>query len=181
MTEPEQHQPPEVIESRRIHKRWIGLRIDTLRHASGRENQIDVIEHRGGVTLLAFDDEGRVLLVRQYRHAAGRVMLELPAGTIDPGEAPEVCAERELQEETGYKPGHMERLGGFFSAPGYCDEYLHIFLCRELIESKLQGDEESISAVAVPLDELVAMIASGEIEDAKTAAALLLYQSRNGL
>lgn len=181
MTASEEHQAPEVIESRQIHKRWIGLRIDTLRHPSGRENQVDVIEHKGGVTLLAFDDQDRVLLVRQYRHAAGRVMLELPAGTIDPGEAPEVCAERELQEETGYKPGRMERIGGFYTAPGYCDEYLHVFLCRDLMESKLDGDEESISAEAVPMNELLRMIASGEIEDAKTAGALLLYQSRNGL
>lgn len=181
MTTPEPFQPPEVIASRRIYERWLGLRVDTLRHASGREHQIDVVEHQGGVTLLAIDGQERVLLVRQYRHAIGRELLELPAGTLDPGESPETCAERELQEETGYRPGRMERIGGFFTAPGYCDEYLHVYLCRDLVESKLEGDEESISAVAVPMAELLRMIAAGEVEDAKTAAALLLYQRRNAL
>jgi len=171
---------PEVIASERVHDRWLGLRIDTLRYASGREGAIDVVEHRGGVTLLALDAEGRVLLVRQYRHAIGRALLELPAGTIDPGESPEVCAERELQEETGYRPGRMERLGGFYSAPGYCSEYLHVFLCTDLIESRLQGDEEAIYLHPTPLEDLLRLAAAGEIEDAKTAGALLLYLAREG-
>jgi ADP-ribose pyrophosphatase len=171
---------PEVIASRKVHAGWLGLRVDTLRYASGREGTIDVVEHRGGVTLLPIDAEGRVLRVRQYRHAIGRVLLELPAGTIDPGESPEVCAERELQEETGYRPGRMERLGGFYSAPGYCSEYLHVFLCTDLIESRLQGDEEAIHLQPVPLDDVLRLVAAGEIEDAKTAGALLLYLAREG-
>ena len=166
---------PEVIESRRVHEGWFGVRIDTLRYASGREGTIDIVEHRGGVTLVAIDGGGRLLLVRQYRQPAGRELLELPAGTIDPDEAPEACAERELQEETGYRPGRMERLGGFYTAPGYCTEYLHVFLCTELVESRLQGDEESISVVRLPVEEAVRLVAEGEIEDAKTAGALLLY------
>jgi len=166
---------PEVIESRQVHKRWVGLRIDRLRYPSGFEQDIDVVEHNGGVTLIAFDSDERLLLVRQYRHSTGRELLELPAGTIDPGETPEACAVRELQEETGYKPGRIERLGGFFTAPGYCNEYLHLFLCSDLSESRLQGDEEAIDVERVSLDEALRMIVEGRIEDAKTASALLLY------
>ena len=158
----------------------MGLRVDTLRYASGREGTIDIVEHPGGVTLVAFDDEGRLLLVRQYRHSAGRELLELPAGTLDPGETPEACAERELQEETGYRPGRMERLGGFYSAPGYCDEYLHVFLCTDLVESQLEGDEEAIHLERVPLEEALRLAAEGGIEDAKTAGALLLYLRSRG-
>ena len=170
--------PPEVLSTRRLHQGWVGLRIDTLRHASGNERDAEVVEHRGGVTIVAFDLDGLLLLVRQYRHATGRELLELPAGTIDAGESPEVCAERELQEETGYRPGHMERLGGFYSAPGYCDEYLHVFLCQDLIESRLEGDEEAIHVERLPLDEVLRRISAGAIEDAKTAAALFLYLRR---
>ena len=103
---------PDVVASRRVHDGWIGLRVDTLRFASGREGTIDVVEHPGGVTIVAFDRDERLLLVRQYRHPAGRELLELPAGTLEPGETPESCAERELQEEAGYRPGRLERLGG---------------------------------------------------------------------
>jgi ADP-ribose pyrophosphatase len=171
---------PEVTGSRRVHKRWIGLRVDHLRYPSGNEHDIDVVEHNGGVTLLAFDNDDRLLLVRQYRPATGEIMLELPAGTIDGAEPPEQCAIRELQEETGYKPERIERLGGFWTAPGYCNEYLHVFLCRGLSESKLQGDEEAIDVERVTLDEALRMIVDGEIEDAKTAGALLLYLQMKG-
>ena len=169
---------PEVAASQRVHQGWVGLRIDRLRYAGGQESTTEVIEHRGGVTLVAFDREDRLLLVRQYRHPAGRVLLELPAGTIDPDESPEICAERELQEETGYRPGRMERLGGFYSAPGYCSEYLHVYLCTELVESRLEGDEVQIALQPMPLDEALRLLATGEIEDAKTAGALLLYLQR---
>lgn len=171
---------PEVIASRRVHKRWVGLRVDRLRYPSGNEHDIDVVEHNGGVTLVAFDDEGRLLLVRQYRHATGETMLELPAGTLDDDEPPEQCAIRELQEETGYKPARIERLGGFWTAPGYCNEYLHVFLCTDLSESKLQGDEEAIDVERYSIDEALRMIVDGEIEDVKTSAALLLYLQLKG-
>ena len=167
--------PPEVIASERIYDRWLGVRVDTLRYASGREGTIDVIEHRGGVTILAIDSQDRVLLVRQYRHAVGRDLLELPAGTIDAGESPERCAERELREETGYRPARLHRLGGFYSAPGYCSEYLHVFFASGLTASPLQGDEEAISVERVPLEDALRLITSGDIEDMKTAGALLLY------
>ena len=173
---------PEVLASERVHQGWIGLRVDTLRYANGHEGTIDVVEHRGGVTLVAFDAQGRLLLVRQYRHPAGRELLELPAGTLDAGESPETCAERELREETGYRPGRIERLGGFYLAPGYCSEFQHVFLCSDLTESPLESDDlgEDVHLVRVTLDEALRLAASGEIEDAKTVAALLLYTQRGG-
>jgi len=169
---------PEVVASRQIHSGWLGLRIDRLRYPNGRETTSEVIEHGGGVVLVAFDEGGRLLMVRQYRHPTGRLLLELPAGTIDPGEEPEVCAARELQEETGFLPRRIDKLGGFYSAPGFCSEYLHVFLCGDLVESSLEGDEVQIALQPVPLDDVLAMIMAGQIEDAKTAGALLLYLQR---
>ncbi len=171
---------PDVTASRRVHEGWVNVRIDSLRYASGRESTIEVVEHGGGVTLIALDHEGRVLLVRQYRHPLGRWLIELPAGTLDAGEAPNVCAERELQEETGYRPNTIRRLGGFYLAPGYCTEYQTVFLCTELVESRLQGDEDAIHLERLPLAEVLRLIVAGEIEDAKTSAALLLYLRANG-
>jgi ADP-ribose pyrophosphatase len=139
---------------------------------------MDVVEHPGGVTVLAFDDQDRVLLVRQYRHPVGRPLLELPAGTLEPGESPEHCASRELQEETGYRADRLERLGGFYSAPGYCSEYLYVFLAEGLLESKLDGDEEDIRVERHSLAEVNELVAAGEVEDAKTLAALTLLGQR---
>jgi ADP-ribose pyrophosphatase len=162
-----------------VHEGWVGLRIDRLRFANGHESVQDVVEHRGGVTLVAIDHDARVLFVRQYRHPAGKELLELPAGTSDRNETPEQCAERELQEETGYRPGRLERLGGFYLAPGYCSEYQHVFLATDLSESRLQGDEPSIHVERHSLEDALSLVRSGAIEDAKTAAALLLYVERD--
>ncbi len=174
------HDAPEVLSSERIHGRWLGLRVDTLRYPRGYETTHDVVEHRGGVTILPIDTDDTVLFVSQYRHAIGRDLLELPAGTLDEGEEPEACAQRELQEETGYRAGSIERLGGFYSAPGYCTEYIPAFLCTDLTESRLDGDEDAIDVVRVPFEDALRMVARGEIEDAKTLAALLLYLRRRG-
>lgn len=178
MTPPDR--PPDVVASRRVHDGWVGLRVDTLRFASGREGTIEVVEHPGGVTILASDRDQRLLLVRQYRHPASRELLELPAGTLEPGETPESCAARELQEEAGYKPGRLERLGGFYLAPGYCTEYQHVFLASDLVASRLEGDEEAIYLETASLEEALRLVAAGEIEDAKTVAALLLYLGKAG-
>ena len=172
------HDASEILSSERVHDRWLGLRVDRLRYPSGYETTHDVIEHHGGVTLLPIDADDVVLFVSQYRHAIGRDLLELPAGTLDEGEEPEGCAQRELQEETGYRAGSIERLGGFYSVPGYCTEYLPAFLCTALTESRLDGDEDAIDVVRVPFEDVLGMVARGEIEDAKTLAALLLYLRR---
>jgi ADP-ribose pyrophosphatase len=138
----------------------------------------EVIEHHGAVVIVATDEDKNVLLVSQFRHAAGRELLELPAGGIDPGETPEQTARREMQEETGYNPAKLESMGGFYSAPGYAAEFLHLFLATELLPSRLFAeDTEEIRLVRVPLKIAVEMIRKGEIEDAKSIAGLLYYSA----
>ena len=166
---------PEVIASRLAYEGWVNVRLDKLRFPSSSERENTVVEHPGGVTLVALDDEDRLLFVRQYRHATGGWLLELPAGTLDAGEAPETCVARELQEETGYRPQRIERLGGFYTAPGFLTEYLHVFLCTGLVESQLQGDEATIHLERFTVEDALRKIAAGDIEDAKTGAALLMY------
>ena len=172
------HEQP--VESRRLYEGTIlNLREDTLRLPSGRRAPYLVVEHPGAVVILAIDGEGRVLLVRQYRHPTGRSLLELPAGTRDPGEQPLACAERELREETGFRPGRLERMGGFYSAPGYCTEYLEAYLATDLEPAPLEsGDEEGLQVEALPLEQLLVLAAEGRLEDAKSLATLLLYLQR---
>lgn len=142
----------------------------------GREQPREVVRHPGAVALIALDERGDILMVRQYRIAAERVMLEIPAGTLDPAEPPEVCAVRELQEETGFKPGTLQSLHGFFVAPGYTTEYIHLFLATDLSESRLPGDDDEFIEVAhVPLADLLAMIERGDISDGKSIIGLLRY------
>ena len=166
-----------TLSSRYVYKgHTIRLRLDKIVLPSGKETLREVIEHNGAVAIVAVDDEKNVLLVRQFRHAAGKELLELPAGGVDPGEAPEETARREMQEETGYSPGKMESMGGFYSAPGYASEYLHLFLATELTPARLIAeDTEEIKLVSVPLGKAVELIHSGEIQDAKSIAGLLYY------
>lgn len=157
----------------------VGLRLDTVELPSGRQALREVVEHGQCVAMVVRDAQGQVLLVRQFRQAAGRAMLEIPAGGVDPGEDIEACVRRELREETGYLPRKVTRLGGFFSSPGFCTEYLHLFLAEELEASPLTAeDTESIEVVSVPRAEIPRLIASGEICDAKSIAGLLLALSR---
>ena len=169
--------PEEQISSRAVYRgRVVDLTVDQVRLPSGRSATREVIRHPGAVVILALDTGDNVLLVRQYRYPTGRALLEVPAGTLDPGEDPLDCAARELAEETGFRAGRWQRLGGFFSAPGYCTEYLHAFLATELQEGELQaGDEEEIALLRMPLAEVWRRVDEGEIEDAKSLAVLLLF------
>lgn len=152
------------------------LRVDTVRMPSGRESTREVIEHSECVAIVAVDSDDNVLLVRQFRYAVGKELLEVPAGGIDPGEGPAEAVRREMQEETGYRPGKVERLGGFYSAPGFCTEYLHLYLATDLTPSRLYAeDTEIIRLEQVPIDEIRGLITSGRIEDAKSIAGLLTY------
>ncbi len=154
----------------------IRLRVDEVVLPSGKETVREVIEHNGAVAIVAVDEEKNVLLVRQFRHAAGKELLEIPAGGINPGETPEETARREMQEETGYVPGKLERLGGFYSAPGYASEYLHLFLATGLMPARLIAeDTEEIKLVRIPHGEVVELIRRGDIQDAKSIAGLLYY------
>lgn len=155
--------------------RVITLRRDTIRTTDGKEFQREVVAHPGAVVVVAVEQE-QLLFVRQYRYAAGESLLELVAGTLEPGEDPSVTAGRELQEEAGFKAGRLTRLGEFFSAPGFCSELLHCFLAEDLTPSRLPGDEdEEIDVERYSLSEVLRMAAAGEIRDAKTLAGVLLY------
>jgi len=155
--------------------RSLRLRVDQVVKPDGSRTTREVVEHVNVVVLLPLDREGRILMVRQYRHAVERVLLELPAGGIDPGETPEQAAGRELREETGCAPGRLERLGGFYAAPGYLTEYLHFFRATELERSPLTAeDTDEIEVVPVRPSDIQAMVSSGQICDSKSLAALRL-------
>jgi ADP-ribose pyrophosphatase len=156
----------------------IRLRVDNVVMPSGRETVREVIEHDGAVVIIPVDEDKNVLLVRQFRYAVNKELLELPAGGIDPGETPAQAAFREMQEETGYAPGRLQNLGGFYSAPGYAGEFLHLFLAEELTPARLIAeDTEEIKLVRMPLEEAVGLIKSGEIQDAKSVAGLLYFKT----
>ncbi len=170
---------PRVIETKRIYEgKVINLRVDTIVE-KGQKLERTVVEHRGAVTVVPLDSKGRVLMVRQYRHAAKRYLLELPAGGLDEGEKPLAAAQRELQEEIGYKAGKLERVGGFFTAPGFCEEYMHLFIATGLTPSRLQhDDDEDIHVEPTPLSKIPGLIRTGAIEDAKSLVGLLTVLSR---
>jgi len=151
------------------------VRRDEVRLPNQRTMHLDIIEHVGAVTIIPVDNGGRILFVRQYRHAAGRELLELPAGTLDPGEPAETCAMREIREETGYAARKMIKLGEFFLAPGYSTEYMVVYLATELKHDPLPGDQdEFITLQPIPIDEAYSMALSGGLLDGKSLAGLLL-------
>jgi ADP-ribose pyrophosphatase len=134
----------------------------------------EIVEHRGAVAIVALDEDDNVLLVRQFRKPVESELLEIPAGTLEPGEEPESCALRELEEETGYNAGRLERILGFYSSPGFCSEYIHIYFATDLMRSKAKASaDESIEVVKVPFSKALEMVLSGEICDAKTIIGLL--------
>lgn len=156
--------------------RAVRLRVDTVKMPGGRETTREIVEHSDCVAIIALDDKDNVLLVNQFRKPVEKELLEIPAGGIEPGEKLEDCVRRELREETGFLPKKVERLGGFYSSPGYCTEYLHLFLATELVPSPLQAeDSESIRLIRVRLGEVLGLISSGSICDAKSIAALLFF------
>jgi ADP-ribose pyrophosphatase len=166
-----------TLSSRRIYEgRAVRLRVDTVELSGGRQTTREVVEHDDCVAIVAVDDKDNVLLVKQFRKPVEKELLEIPAGGIDPGETPEDCVRREMREETGFLPQKLVKLGGFYSAPGFCTEYLHLYLATDLVHSPLQAeDTENISLVRQPLKEIPELIASGAIVDAKSLAGLLAF------
>jgi ADP-ribose pyrophosphatase len=166
-----------TLSSRLIYDgRAVRLRVDTVRLPSGRKTTREIVEHSDCVAIIAIDDKDNVLLVNQFRESVEKELLEIPAGGIELGEEPVDCVRRELREETGFLPQKVERLGGFYSTPGYCNEYLHLYLATDLVSSPLQAeDSESIRLVRVPLGQIRGLITSGSICDAKSIAGLLIF------
>ncbi len=156
--------------------RAVKLRVDTVQMPSGRKTTREIVEHRDCVAIVAIDADDNVLLVNQFRQPVANELLEIPAGGIDGNEDPIAAVRREMQEETGFLPRKVERLGGFYSAPGYCTEYLYLYLATDLVPSQLYAeDTEIIKLVRVPVTEIPSLIASGRICDAKSIAGLLTF------
>ncbi|MDY6906970.1 MAG: NUDIX hydrolase [Chloroflexota bacterium] len=169
-----------VVESRQVYQgRIVSLRVDRVVLPSGRETTREVVEHGDCVAVVPLDGEGNVILVRQFRTPVGRELLELPAGGIEAGERPSQCARRELVEETGYRAQGMEPIGGFYASPGYCTEFLHLFLATGLEPGPGAAmEDEFIDVVPVPLSEVAGLIESGQVQDAKSVAGLLALLRR---
>ncbi len=158
--------------------RVVKLRVDTVNIPGGRETRREVVEHIDCVAIVAIDTDDNLLLVKQFRKPVEKELLEIPAGGIEPGEDPVTTVRREMQEETGYLPQKVERLGGFYPAPGFCTEYLYLYLATDLTPSQLHAeDTESIKLTQVPISQIPSLITSGSICDAKSVAGLLIYSS----
>lgn len=154
------------------------IRRDTLKTPDGRETKFDIVEHGGSVVIVPVDADGNILFVRQYRHAAGMDMLELPAGTRDGDEPFEDCAAREIREETGMEAGKLIHVGSFYLAPGYSTEYMGVFLAADLKHNPLEADDdEFLSVEKLSVKEALRMAEKGEMPDAKSLAALLMARS----
>ena len=151
------------------------IRRDHLKTPDGRETKFEIIEHGGSVVVIPIDGNGNMLLVRQYRHATGGDLLELPAGTLDGGEDPKVCAAREIREETGMAADTLTKLGDFFLAPGYSTEFMVVFLATDLSHNPLEADaDEFLSVEFIPVAEAIQIAERGDMPDAKSLAALFL-------
>ncbi len=174
---------PRLIRSERVYSgRLFNVDLDTIEMHNGVMALRETLQHPGAVAMVPVDEDGNLLLVTQYRHSAGRLLLELPAGTLEKGEEPIAAVARELQEEIGYAPGRVTGLGGFYVAPGYTSEYIHLFVCDELSVSILAGDEdEDIEVHTLTPAEALAAIEEGRICDAKSVVGILRWARRNGI
>ena len=173
---------PKVRLTRQVHQgHVINVRVDRVELSNGHTFDLDIIEHPGAAAVVPIDAEGNIYLVRQPRHAAGKALLEIPAGKLEKGEKPERCAARELEEEAGQRAGHLEALGSIYTTPGFCNERIWLFLATQLTATRQQLDAEEVIIVErMPFATAVKMAGSGEIEDAKTICALLRAQTALG-
>lgn len=168
------------LASKRIHSgRVINLDVDTVRFPNGSTGELEIIRHPGAAAVLPFasDPHGAdptILLIEQYRYAANGPLIEIPAGRVNPGEAPELCARRELLEEVGVKAGRLERLTTIWTTPGFTDERIHLFWASDLTADKhAREPDEFIEVTPKPLSEVLTLIRDGVICDAKTVLGIL--------
>lgn len=174
----------EILKSEYLYRgKILNLRLDQARLKDDRESRLvsrEIVEHHGAVAIVALDAQERVLLVRQFRSAVQREMLEVPAGTLEIGEDPAVCAVRELKEETGYSARDWGTLGRIYPCPGYSTEQMWLYLARGLTATTASPeDDESLQLELVPFNHAIDMIEGGEIVDAKTIVALLQVWKKN--
>lgn len=171
---------PRLLSSETVYRGHLfNVDLDRIEMDGGFIANRETLRHPGAVCMVPVTDDGDLLLVTQYRHAAGRRLLELPAGTLEADEAPLAAVARELQEEVGMHPGRIEPLDGFYVAPGYTTEYIHLFVCTDLVPSALDGDEdEDIEVEQLSPAEALAAIDSGRICDAKSVIGILQWSRR---
>lgn len=154
--------------------RILNVRVDTVLLPDGRESTREIVEYSGAVAVVALTAAMEVVLVRQYRHAVGRELIEIPAGKIEEGEEPEACARRELMEETGCRADSWRCLGRFYSTPGFSSELMYLYLARDLtLSQEVPDEEEFLQVVRVPFGKALDMALAGEICDAKSICGLL--------
>ncbi len=165
-----------LVSSREIHRgRVVHLFVDTITLPNGHTTALEVIKHPGAAAVVPFLDADTILLVRQYRHAAGGYLLEIPAGKLDAGEAPEHCAARETEEETGYRAGRLEKLGAILTTPGFTDEIIHLYAGYDLVAGAAATEaDEDLTVIPMPFADALSRVVQGEITDAKSVSALLL-------
>ena len=162
----------------------VKLDVHDVQLPDGTTAQRELLDHAGAVAIVALDEEDNVLLIRQYRLGPRQVMVEVPAGMLEPdeGDAPASAAIRELREETGYRPNQIERIGGWFVAPGYSSEYIHLFIARDLVLDPMEGDEdEFIELFRTPFSEAIAMVERGEITNTTAICSLLITARHLGV
>lgn len=161
-----------------VHKgKVVDFYTDTMQMPDGNQTEWDLISHKGAAAVVAVKPDGKILMVRQYRNPLERMVLELPAGKLDSeDENPKACAERELEEETGYKAGKIEHLMDIFTSVAFCNEKISIYVATELTASKQHlDDDEFLNVEAYELSDLLSMIADGKLLDSKTVSGLLMY------
>lgn len=153
--------------------RVLTLNVETVQLPNGTATDLEVVRHPGAAAVVPVTDDGRIVLIRQFRHAAGGYLYEIPAGKLHPGEDPRDCAARELEEEIGLRAGSLEPMTSIFTAPGFTDEVIHIFLGTGLVPGRQQLDrDEVLEIVEVSLEKALAMIQDKTIRDAKTIVGL---------
>jgi ADP-ribose pyrophosphatase len=168
----------ETLERKTVFRgKVVRLYVDRVKLPNGQEAEREVIEHSGAVGMVAVDDEGWTYLVRQFRHAAGQELIEIPAGKLSPGEEPFETAQRELMEEIGFKAHDWLELSSFYTSPGFTNEMLYLYLARQLEGAQAKPDEdEFLEVIHLPLSEALAMVSGDRIRDAKSVAGLALAQ-----
>jgi ADP-ribose pyrophosphatase len=159
----------------------VTLNIETVALPNGLTIDLEVVRHPGAAAVVPLKEDGTVVLIRQFRHAAGGFIYEIPAGKLHSGEDPRVCATRELEEEIGYKAGQLKLLSSIFTAPGFTDEIIHVYKATGLTKGRQQLDrDEVLEVVEVSLEEAIRMIRAGTIRDAKTIVGLQLVCTESG-
>lgn len=167
-----------TISSQTIYEgKIITLKVDQVELPNGKTASREIVTHPGAVAVMAITDDNRLVVVRQFRKPLERAIVEIPAGKLEPGEKPDVCAHRELEEETGYTAREMKHVASFYTSPGFADELIHLYRTDGLTAGEAKPDEdEFVELMHITVDEAQQLIASGEIRDAKTIMAVYAWQ-----